>query len=54
MRWSAELVDYDYSLHYKLGSTMKKANILSRRPDLGEGVENDNQEIQLLPPFQKS
>ena len=51
---SAELMDYDYSLHYKLGSAMKKANILSRRPDLGEGVENDNQEIQLLPPFQKS
>ena len=51
---SAELMDYDYSLHYKLGSAMKKANILSRRPDLGEGVENDNQEIQLLPLFQKS
>ena len=51
---SAELMDYDYSLHYKLGSAMKKANILSRRPDLGEGVENDNREIQLLPPFQKS
>ena len=30
---------------------MKKADILSRRPDLGEGVENDNKNIQLLPQF---
>ena len=30
---------------------MKKVDILSRRPDLGEGVENDNKNIQLLPQF---
>ena len=30
---------------------MQKADILSRRPDLGEGVENDNKNIMLLPQF---
>ena len=49
--WSAELADYNFTLHYKKGSSMKKADILSRRPDLGEGVENNNKDITLLPPF---
>ena len=31
---------------------MKKADILSRRPDLRKGVENDNKGIQLLPQFE--
>ena len=31
---------------------MRKADILSRRPDLGEGVENDNKNITLLPHFE--
>ena len=33
---------------------MIKADLLSRRPDLLEGVENDNKAIQLLPTFQES
>ena len=52
-RWSAELADYEYTLHYKTGKSMIKADVLSRRPDLTEGVENDNKQIQLLPAFQK-
>ena len=51
-RWSTELVDYNFTLHCKKGSSMRKADILSRRPDLGEGVENDNKNITLLPPFE--
>ena len=31
---------------------MKKADILSRRPDLREGVKNDNQNIQILPQYE--
>ena len=31
---------------------MKKAAILSRRPDLREGVKNDNQNIQILPQYE--
>ena len=50
-RWAAELADYQFTLHYKKGSLMKKVDILSRRPDLREGVENDNKGIQLLPQF---
>ena len=53
-RWSAELADFEYTLHYKTGKSMVKANVLSRRPDLAEGVENDNKQIQLLPTFQES
>ena len=51
-RWSAELADYQFTLHYKKGSSMRKADLLSRRPDLGEGVENDNKNIMLLPKFE--
>lgn len=28
-QWAMELADYEYTLHYKSGATMKKANILS-------------------------
>ena len=31
---------------------MIKADLLSRRPDLSERVENNNKAIQLLPTFQ--
>ena len=51
-RWSAELADYDFTLHYKKGSSMRKADILSRRPDLREGLKNDNKNIKLLPLFE--
>ena len=33
---------------------MIKADLLSRRPDLLEGIENNNKAIQLLPTFQES
>ena len=53
-RWSAELADYEYTLHYKTGKSMIKADVLSRRPDLTKGAENDNRQVQLLPAFQES
>lgn len=49
--WAAELANYEYTLHYKSGAAMKKADILSRRPDLSEGVERDNNQVQLLQEF---
>ena len=50
--WATELADYMFNLHYKKGTSMKQVDILSRRPDLGEGVENDTKGIQLLPQFE--
>ena len=52
--WSVELANYEFTLHYKTGKSMIKADLLSRRLDLSEGVENDNKVIQLLPTFQES
>ena len=53
-QWLAELTNYEFTLHYKTGKSMIKADVLSRRPDHLEGVENDNKAIQLLPTFQES
>jgi transposase InsO family protein len=48
-RWVTELAEYHYSLHHKAGKSNVKPDILSRRPDLKRG-ENDNENIILLKP----
>ncbi|KAJ3551704.1 hypothetical protein NP233_g13028 [Leucocoprinus birnbaumii] len=47
-RWSCLLADYDYVLKHRPGSSMLKADALSRRPDHKKGVEGDNDEVTLL------
>ena len=46
-RWVTELAEYHFSLHHKPGKTHVKPDILSRRPDLNRG-EEDNENIILL------
>jgi RNase H-like domain found in reverse transcriptase/Reverse transcriptase (RNA-dependent DNA polymerase)/Integrase zinc binding domain len=48
-QWVTELAGYHYSLHHKAGKSNVKPDILSRRPDLKRG-ENDNENIILLKP----
>jgi hypothetical protein len=49
-RWVLYLSRFDFELVNKPGSAMGKADALSRRPDLGEGVENDNSDVMMLKP----
>ncbi|HVW99810.1 MAG TPA: reverse transcriptase domain-containing protein, partial [Candidatus Babeliaceae bacterium] len=49
-RWSGLLADYDYILKHIPGKSMTKPDVLSRRPDHGEGIENDNDNIILITP----
>ena len=49
-RWALYLSRFDFELIHKAGSSMGKADALSRRPDHKEGVENDNNETMLLKP----
>jgi RNase H-like domain found in reverse transcriptase len=46
-RWVLELAEYHYNLNHKSGKLNVKPDILSRRPDLEKG-ENDNENIILL------
>jgi hypothetical protein len=48
-RWVTELVEYSFKLFHKPGSSMGKADILSRMTGLETGV-NDNKDIVLLKP----
>jgi RNase H-like domain found in reverse transcriptase len=49
VQWMTELAEYHYSLNHKPGKSNVKPDILSRRPDLKRG-ENDNKNIVLLKP----
>src|SRR5437660_12881448 len=50
-RWYALLQEFEFSVVYKPGSSNGRADALSRREDLGEGVENpDNKDVVMLPP----
>jgi len=47
--WSLHLARFDFLLHHRLGRTMGKPDVLSRRPDHGNGA-SDNKNIVLLRP----
>ena len=49
-RWALFLSRFNFHLTHKVGTLMKKADALSRRPDHKRGVENDNSNITLLKP----
>lgn len=51
-RWSSELAEFDFTLHHKPGTSMGRADTLSRRKDHKEGVEDDNSDVLLLKPEQ--
>ena len=46
-RWQLELAEYDFLIVHKPGTTMTKADALSRRPDYDKG-ENDNENVTLI------
>src|ERR1700722_14939594 len=48
-RWVTELADYHYDLIHVPGKTHTKPDIVSRRPDFKEGIEDDNSDVVLLP-----
>ena len=48
--WVTELVDYDYTLHHKLGKQNQRADLLSRRPDHDMG-QKDNENVVMLAPM---
>ena len=41
---------FDFTLKHVLGSKMRKADSLSRRPDWEVGVEKDNEDEMLVKP----
>jgi hypothetical protein len=47
-RWFTELQEFNFTLTHKPGSQMGKADHLSRRADLAEGVTQDNHDVTLL------
>ena len=49
-RWSLYLSRFDFTIVHKAGTTMGKADALSRRADHKEGVEHDNENVVLLKP----
>jgi len=49
-RWALYLSRFNFKMIHKLGSSMGKADALSRRVDWKKGVENDNQDKTLLKP----
>ena len=49
-RWALFLSRFNFHLVHKPGSLMRKADVLSRRPDHKRGVEEDNKDITLLKP----
>ena len=48
--WVLYLSRFDFKLIHKPGSSMAKADSLSRRPDHKKGVEHDNENVTLLKP----
>jgi len=48
MRWALYLSRFDFMLKHVLGSSMEKANSLSRQLDWQKGVEKDNENRMLL------
>jgi len=49
-RWALYLSRFDFTLKHVLGSKMRKADSLSRRPDWEVGVERDNEDETLVKP----
>jgi ribonuclease HI len=49
-RWSLVLTRFNFIIRHRPGKTMVRADPLSRRPDHGEGVDQDNWEQTLLKP----
>src|ERR1700724_2128970 len=49
-RWVLYLSRFDFLMIHKPGSSMGKANALSRRTDHKEGIEHDNENVTLLKP----
>ena len=49
-RWSLYLSRFDFTIVHKAGTSMGKADTLSRRADHKEGVEHDNENVVLLKP----
>ena len=49
-RWALYLSRFNFKLIHKPGSSMAKADSLSRRPDHKKGVEHDNENVTLLKP----
>jgi len=47
-KWVLYLSRFDFTLKYVLGSKMRKADSLSRRPDWEIGVERDNKNETLV------
>jgi len=50
VHWVLFLSQFNFHLMHKAGTSMKKADMLSRQPDHTRGVENDNGNITLLKP----
>src|SRR6202453_4284 len=48
-RWSLYLSEFDVKLIHMPGTKMIQSDALSRRPDHGEGNEQDNEEMIMLP-----
>ena len=49
-RWALYLSCFNFTLIHKAGTTMGKADSLSRRPDHKKGMEDDNKDVTLLKP----
>ena len=47
-RWTTEMQEYNFSMNYKPGSQMTKADLLSRRAGHPDG-KGDNEGVTLLP-----
>jgi transposase InsO family protein len=48
-RWSLFLSRFDFEIVHKPGKENARADVLSRRPDHKEGIEDDNSDVVLLP-----
>jgi transposase InsO family protein len=49
-RWALYLSRFNFHLVYKVGSSMGKADALSRREDHAIGIEEDNKDVVLIKP----
>jgi len=49
-RWALYLSRFNFMLKHILGSKMRKADSLSKRPDWEVGVERDNEDEALVKP----
>jgi len=48
VRWALYLSRFNFMLKYVLGSSMGKADSLSRRPDWQKGVERNNENRTMI------